>query len=64
MPTKIVRQDRPHGYVCKRCGDVAPYGVGYVSDEPAAVQRSRTTERCACGHSVRSTTPTTEGNRS
>lgn len=38
------------GYICKTCGDVAPTGVGYVSREPAAVQRSATTH-CACGAS-------------
>lgn len=45
------------GYICKRCGDVAPYGVGYASTEPAAVQRSRTTARCACGYSVAPSVP-------
>lgn len=41
-----------HGYICKTCGGVAPMGVGFVSDEPAAVRYSPTIERCACGASV------------
>ena len=48
-----------HGFICKRCGDVAPEGVGYATKEPAAIERSRTTRACACGHSRRATTTCT-----
>lgn len=51
--TTTATHPRPIGYICKKCGDVAPEGVGYISREPAAVQRSATTVSCACGYSQR-----------
>lgn len=41
-----------HGFTCKRCGDPAPAGVGYV-DHGASALESALIDRCGCGYSQR-----------
>jgi hypothetical protein len=40
--------------VCKQCGGPSPVGIGYVSTEEGAAERSATVTACACGYSVKS----------
>lgn len=37
------------GYICKKCGEPSPVGVGYTSSQP----RTGDLARCACGYSVK-----------
>jgi len=41
-----------HGYICKRCNEAAPLGVGYVSYDPRITYiDSRDLTSCQCGYS-------------
>ena len=39
------------GYMCKKCGQPAPLGVGYTDTSPGAAQASQQVTSCPCGHS-------------
>lgn len=41
------------GFVCKRCGEPSPVGIGYVSYADNAERKSRHLTRCACGYSCK-----------
>lgn len=41
------------GYICKRGCGPSPLGVGYVSNEAGAYEKSASLQRCACGYSRR-----------
>ncbi len=45
-----------HGYICKKCGQASPVGVGYVADGAAAAAVSAAITVCPCGNS-RTATP-------
>lgn len=41
-----------HGYICKRCNEAAPLGVGYASYDPRiSYADSKDLTSCQCGYS-------------
>lgn len=41
-----------HGYICKRCNEAAPLGVGYASyDHRITYADSKDLTSCQCGYS-------------
>ena len=41
-----------HGYICKRCNEAAPLGVGYASYDPRITYAdSKDLTSCQCGYS-------------
>lgn len=40
------------GFMCKKCGDPSPAGIGYADARPGAHAASATLTACPCGWSV------------
>lgn len=47
----IPRPDRAGGFICKRCSEPSPLGIGYAAAGEDAAQASATTTACKCGYS-------------
>ncbi len=39
------------GFICKKCSNPAPVGIGYTDNTPGAAAASKKITACVCGYS-------------